>query len=80
MKAKGERGWQRIRWLVGITDSMDMNLSKLWETVKDRGAGHAVVHEVAKSWTWLSDWTTTLYGGYYTQFTPKEIEAQLNLW
>ena len=45
------RGWQRMRWLDSITDSMDMNLSKLWETVKDRGAWHATVHVVTKSWT-----------------------------
>ena len=52
-KSEGKRrsGWQRMRWLDSITDSMDMNLNKFWEIVKDRGAWNASVHGVVKNWT-----------------------------
>ena len=49
---------ERMRWLDGIINTLDMSLSKPPETVKDREAWHAAVHRVAKNWTWLSDWTT----------------------
>ena len=55
IEGRRRRGRQRMSWLDDITDSMDMNLSKLWETVEDRGAWYAAVHEVAKGQTQLSD-------------------------
>ena len=53
-----KRGWQRMRWLDGITDSMDVSVSELWELVMDRVAWRAGIHKITKTpWTWLSNWT-----------------------
>ena len=66
IEGRKRRGWQRMRWLGGITNLMDMNLSKLRELVMDRVAWHAVGHGVTNSWTWLSDWTEGLVGLHRT--------------
>ena len=65
IECERRRGWQGMRFLDGITDSMYMNLSKVQELVKDREAWYAAIHGVTKSWTWLSDWTELNWDGFF---------------
>ena len=73
------RGWQRMRWLDGVTDSMDMSLSKLWELVMDREAWHAAVHGVAKSWTRLSNWTELWDLVPWPEIEPRPLHLEYGI-
>ena len=89
IEGRRRRGWQRMKWLDGITYSIDMNLGKLQEMVIDGEACHVAIHRVANSWTWFGDWTTTNNKGLSIKMVKKNVEltyptitsdVHLNVW
>ena len=80
IKGRRRRGWQRMKWLDSITDSMDLSLNKFPEIVKNRESYFSVVHGVTKSGTWFSDWTTTVKPLFISEpFLKLKVSMWLNI-